>query len=99
METSISALEMRKKFGGFLDRVTKGGEHITIERDGRPLATLIPAREHEALCHPKEKWQTVQEALQILEDWRKRHPAKLRKMKAADTTGAIRKMRDGRWSS
>lgn len=97
MESTVTALEMRRKFGGILDRVVKKGDHITIMRGNVPLATLIPADEHQRRCHSKDRLRTVQEVLADLETWQKRHPEKFRSQeKAADV---VRRMRDTRWSS
>ncbi len=96
MEISITAIEMRKKFGGILDRVAKKGEHITIMRGNRPLATLIPAAEHEKNCSGQDRVRTVQEVLADLEEWQQKHPEKTHKMKNENVTGVIRSMRDAR---
>jgi prevent-host-death family protein len=40
--TSVGVLEARDKLGQLLDRVEQG-EEITITRDGREIARLIPA--------------------------------------------------------
>jgi prevent-host-death family protein len=40
---SLSALEVRKKFGGVLDMVTKDRVPVTICRANKPLAVLVPA--------------------------------------------------------
>lgn len=39
--TTVSAMEMRQSFGALLNRVQYGGERITVERQGKPVATLI----------------------------------------------------------
>lgn len=96
MEIAITAIEMRRKFGGILDRVAEKGEHITILRGNRPLATLIPAAEHEKNCSNQDRVRTVQEVLAGLEEWQKKHPEKVHKMKNKNVTDVIRSMRDTR---
>ncbi|MGZ8563631.1 MAG: type II toxin-antitoxin system Phd/YefM family antitoxin [Candidatus Limnocylindria bacterium] len=38
---TISAMDLRRRMGEFLDRAS-AGEHVVIERDRRPLAVLVP---------------------------------------------------------
>lgn len=97
METTITALEMRRHLGGLLDRVARKGEHITIMRGNRSLATLIPASEHQKQCASRNQLETVQEALGQLEDWQKKNHSKLIKRSHKDSAVLIRQMRDSRW--
>ena len=43
---TMSALEVRRKFGGVLDLVAKKRIPVTICRANRPLAVLVPADEY-----------------------------------------------------
>jgi antitoxin (DNA-binding transcriptional repressor) of toxin-antitoxin stability system len=99
MESKVTAIEMRKKFGSILDRVVEKGEHITIMRGNLPLATLIPAQEHERQCSSNQKIKTIEEALLELEAWKKKNPTIVKKLAGTDSTEIIRKMRGSRWSS
>lgn len=99
METTVSAIEMRRQFGGILDRVAKKGEHITILRDEKPIATLIPVKEHEEQCLSKDRARRVEEVLAEVDEFWKKNPALKKKMARKDSTQIIRKMRDSRWSS
>lgn len=38
---TVSAMDLRRRMGEFLDRAS-AGEHLVIERDRRPLAVLVP---------------------------------------------------------
>jgi prevent-host-death family protein len=40
---SVSIRELRNRGGEVVDRV-EGGEHVTVTRDGRPVAELRPLR-------------------------------------------------------
>ncbi len=46
---TIPATEARIHFGELLKRVCKNGEHLTIEKDGLPIATLLSHAEYEQL--------------------------------------------------
>jgi prevent-host-death family protein len=46
---TIPATEARIHFGELLKRVYKNGEHLTIEKDGLPIATLLSHTEYEQL--------------------------------------------------
>lgn len=41
---TVSALEVRKRFGAILDEAA-AGEQIVIERAGQPVAALVPLRD------------------------------------------------------
>ena len=43
METRITATELAKSLSDVLNRVRYRGERFRIERNGEPIATLIPA--------------------------------------------------------
>jgi prevent-host-death family protein len=47
--TAIPATEARIHFGEMLKRVYTGGEHLIIEKDGLPVATLLSHAEYEQL--------------------------------------------------
>jgi prevent-host-death family protein len=46
---TIPATEARIHFGELLKRVYKNREHLTIEKDGLPIATLLSHTEYEQL--------------------------------------------------
>lgn len=96
MESTITAIEMRRKFGSILDQVVQEGAHITIMRGSKALATLIPAEEHERQCSREGRARTLEEVLGDLEAWKKKHNTQIRKMSQMDTTALIRQMRNAR---
>lgn len=99
MESTVTALQMRKKFGGILDRVVERGDHITIVRGNRAVATLIPVKEHEQQCGSKDRIRRIEEILAKNDEWQKKNRKKLRQARHEDSAEFIRKMRDARWSS
>ena len=46
---TINAGKARVNFGRMLDEVFYRGEHFIIERDGRPMAAVVPLSQLEAL--------------------------------------------------
>jgi antitoxin (DNA-binding transcriptional repressor) of toxin-antitoxin stability system len=99
MESSVTALEMRKKFGSVLDRVVKKGEHVTIMRGHLALAVLIPVKEHEKQCLDKDRLRTVDEVLSDIDAWKRTNPSKAKRLAKTDAAEDVRRMRDRRWSS
>lgn len=97
METTITAIELRKKLGEILDRVTHKGAHITITRGNKPLATLIPAAEHEEQCSLHGRIKTIDEAFDDIRRWRHEHPDEAAALAKSNPTATIRKMRDSRY--
>ena len=49
MKSTVSAMDARLRFGDLLNRVALLHEEITIERQGRPMAVLMPVEVVERL--------------------------------------------------
>ena len=66
--TTISAMDLRKEPGNYLDRVDLRGETFVIERSGKAKAALLPIREYEDIQRRKqaarEKFGQMTEELQ-----------------------------------
>lgn len=45
----VRATEVHRNFGDLLKRVFSGREHLIIERDGLPVAVMLPVAEYENL--------------------------------------------------
>jgi prevent-host-death family protein len=43
---TMSAMEMRRRFGAILDEVRIKSEPIIVERAGRPIAMITPIKQH-----------------------------------------------------
>ena len=96
MEATVTALEMRRKFGGVLDRVVQKGDHITIMRGHQAIATLVPAREHQQQCGSRDRVKTVREVLAQINEWKRKRPRIAKKMARTDSVSEIRQMRERR---
>jgi prevent-host-death family protein len=87
---SVSALEVRKKFGQLLDEAA-AGERLIIERAGQPVAALVPLSDLAAVDPERRR----RERLQAIEDIRRmarRHPY----AGGPDAATIIRRQRDER---
>ena len=49
METLVSATELARKLGDYLARVRYRGESFLVEKNGKPVARVIPATEREVV--------------------------------------------------
>jgi prevent-host-death family protein len=47
MEKTVAAFEARRRFGKILQEVSGRGSHFVIERNGEPVAAIVPLRVHE----------------------------------------------------
>jgi prevent-host-death family protein len=86
---TVSAVEVRKKFGEIVDQAA-AGERIVIERAGHPVAAIVPLSDL-AQVDPDEKRKRQ---LAAIEEIRRR--AMVFPLPPGDTVAEIRKMRDER---
>jgi len=85
---TVSALEMRKKFGSVLDMVTNQGIPVTICRADKPLAVLVPIEDYRSKSLGRE--HRLRRAAERIDEWKKRHAKKL---KGLDVTKILRESR------
>jgi antitoxin (DNA-binding transcriptional repressor) of toxin-antitoxin stability system len=52
---TVTAMAMRRQFGGLLDEVRLTSEPVVIERDGKPMALLSPLPASAAQADIKER--------------------------------------------
>lgn len=53
--SSITSSTLQQKIGTVLRRVAVDGEHIIVERNGYPVAVLIPVGDYKTLSKSKDK--------------------------------------------
>lgn len=94
--STVSALEMRKKFGTVIDRVHKHGMHVTVTRDNVPVAVLIPIEEYNAFLKSQSTPESIVDALDRLNTWQKLNASRLNQRTDHDVVKAIRDMRSHR---
>jgi prevent-host-death family protein len=90
---TVSALDVRKRFGKILDEAGRG-ERIVIERAGQPIAALVPLSDLAAL-DPEQKRARQLAALDELRRLA-RETAELYPMPEFDAVAAVRADRDER---
>lgn len=56
----ISASEVRNRVGEILARIRYGGEHVVVERRGKPVAAIIGIEEYDDLIQLRRKWEARQ---------------------------------------
>ncbi len=62
MAKRISAMDLRKRLGQIMNEVTLRDDEYVIERDGKPMAALIPLWKLKQLEERKETfWKKVEE--------------------------------------
>jgi prevent-host-death family protein len=51
----VSAVEARRRLGELLDSVDQRGDEVVIERDGKPVAVLIPAERYASMESSRDR--------------------------------------------
>jgi len=77
---TMSALEVRKKFGSVLDMVSKKRIPVTISRANKPLAVLVPAQDYKASNAARET--RLRLASEKIFEWKKLYARKLKGVNA-----------------
>ena len=90
---TVTALDLRKKLGSFLDDVSKKGEQVMISRANKPLAVLISIVEYEEKVLNKNRERKLEEISTGMDRWKKRH---LKATANIDIVKVIREVREGR---
>lgn len=86
---TVSALEVRKRFGAILDEAA-AGEQIVIERAGQPVAALVPLADLEQLS-PDARRRTRLDAIAEVKRLAHAYPIDI-----PDPAALIRRMREER---
>ena len=84
---SVTALDVRKRFGQIVDEAA-AGERIVIERAGQPIAAIVPLSDL-ALVDPERR---KAERLRAIDDI-VRHARRLKVDPAFDAAAAVRSQR------
>jgi prevent-host-death family protein len=90
---TVTALDLRKKLGSFLNDVSKKGEQVMISRANKPLAVLISLAEYEEKVLNKNREKKLEEISSEMDSWKKRH---LKATANIDIVKVIREVREGR---
>jgi prevent-host-death family protein len=90
---TVTALDLRKKLGSFLNDVSKKGEQVMISRANKPLAVLISLAEYEEKVLNKNREKKLEEISSEMDRWKKKH---LKATANIDIVKVIREVREGR---
>jgi prevent-host-death family protein len=90
---NVTALDLRKKLGSFLNEVSKKGEQVMISRANRPLAVLISLAEYEEKVLNRNREKKLEKISSEMDRWKKRH---LKATANVDIVKVIREVREGR---
>ena len=88
---TMSALDVRKKFGSVLDLVAKKRIPVAISRASKPLAVLVPADEYRA--RNAGRASRLRLTVERIETWKKLRARKLGKL---DAVKLLRESREER---
>jgi len=88
---TLSALEVRKRFGAVLDLVADKRVPVTIMRGDRALVVMLPADEYEA--RTTGRTNRLRLAVEKLEIWKR---GQARKLRGLDAVRLVRESRDQR---
>jgi prevent-host-death family protein len=61
---TISAVEARKRLGEILEGVYYKGDEVVIERAGKPMGVIIPAKMYERLARERDEFWKLSERAQ-----------------------------------
>jgi prevent-host-death family protein len=86
---TVSALEVRKRFGQILDQAA-GGERIVVERAGQPVAAIVPLADLRNI-DPDLQVNLQLEAIEDIRRLARQYPIDI-----PDTVALIRQMREER---
>ncbi len=90
---TVTALDLRKKLGSFLNDVSKKGEQVMISRANKPLAVLISLADYEEKVLNKNREKKLEGISSEMDRWKKRH---LKATANIDIVKVLREVREGR---
>lgn len=76
MARVVSATQAKVRFGEILSDVSVGKNYVTIQRNGKPLATIIPQDDFEEFLRLKssERRMSRREIIESINEWRESLP-------------------------
>ena len=87
---SISAIQIRKKFGQVIDSIVKTREPVTISRANKPLVVILPYDQYAPYQASQERRERLRIISENMDAWAKHHAEAL---KGIDAVQAIRELR------
>lgn len=60
MDRRLSFEELRDSLGDAIEKVLSRGDEIIVERDGKPVAAVVPIRKYAELSRPRDRfWEAI----------------------------------------
>lgn len=87
MKKEVSATELRRNFGEFLNGVYQNGDRLIVKRANKPLAAIVPIEVYEQMLKQRE------EAFSVLDRIWEKVPEVSEKEANADIEQAIAEVR------
>jgi prevent-host-death family protein len=91
----INTTQLQREIGTVMRRVAVGKERLVVEREGYPVAVMLPYPDYEALI----RQAAGQELVAVLDEMQRGNEAVSEEEVAADVSRAIRERRQRRRSS
>ena len=88
---TLSAVEVRRRFGSVLDMVAHKRIPVTIARANKPLVVMVPADEYRAGRSAREG--RLRLTVEKLEEWKR---LRARRLKGVNAVRLLREIRDER---
>jgi prevent-host-death family protein len=90
---TLSALSVRRKFGGVIDEVCRDKEPVVITRANKPLVVMLPYEEYGKLSEGKERQKKLRRVFSEIREWSNEHEEAVKGLNAVEM---IRGVREGR---
>ena len=66
---TVNSRNARNNLRDLLDRVFSGGADVVIERNGKPMAVMIPVEDYAALQEELDDLRSARRVAEIYEEW------------------------------
>ena len=90
---NITALQMRKKLGYYLDAVGKRKQRILVTRANRPLVVMVPAADYQAGEQSAARRVRLEKVAAQMDAARKKRSSRLQKVDVLASLKRARKQR------
>ena len=91
---TLTALTLRRRFGGIIDEVCRGKEPVVITRANKPLVVILSYEEYKELAKKSgEAGQKLRRTLQEIKAWANEYEDELKGLNAVSMIRETRQVR------
>ncbi len=90
---TLTALSLRRKFGGVIDEVCRDKEPVVINRANKPLVVMVSYEEYGKLTQKDEGKKKLKRVFREIERWSDEHEDIVKGLNAVEI---IREIRQGK---